>query len=49
MQFKNSSLDKLVKNLLDKDFKHLIEDFGSKFLELLKTKTCLSLRVYEQF
>ena len=42
MQFLNSSLDKLVKNLLDKDFKYLLEKFGSKNLELLK-KRCLSL------
>ena len=38
MQFINSSLDKLVKNLSDKDFKYLIEEFGSKNLELLKQK-----------
>ena len=31
----NSSLDKLVKNLSDEDFKYLGE-FGSKNLELLK-------------
>ena len=37
MQFMNSSLDKLVKNLSDKDFKYLIE-FGSENLELLKQK-----------
>ena len=36
MQFINSSLDKLVKNLSDKDFKYLIEEFGSENLELLK-------------
>ena len=35
MQFMNSSLDKLVKNLSDEDFKYLGE-FGSKNLELLK-------------
>ena len=29
MQFINSSLDKLVKNLSDKDFKYLIEEFVS--------------------
>ena len=29
MQFMNSSLDKLVRNLSDKDFKYLIEEFGS--------------------
>ena len=36
MQFMNSSLDKLTKNLSDKDFKYLIEEFGSK--NLLKQK-----------
>ena len=34
----NSSLDKLVKNLSDEDFKYLVEEFGSKNLELLKQK-----------
>ena len=38
MQFMNSSLDKLVKNLSDKDFKSLGEEFGSENLELLKQK-----------
>ena len=38
MQFKNSSLDKLVKNLSDEDFKYLIEELGSGNLELLKQK-----------
>ena len=38
MQFMNSSLDKLFKNLSDKDFKHLVEKFGSKNLQLLKKK-----------
>ena len=38
MQFMNCSLDKLAKNLSDKDFKYLIEEFGSKNLELLKQK-----------
>ena len=36
MQFMNSSLEKLVKNLLDNDFSYLTEEFGSKNLELLK-------------
>ena len=36
MQFMNSSLYKLVKNLSDEDFKYLIEEFDSKTLELLK-------------
>ena len=34
MQFLNSSLDKLVKNMSDKDFKYLVEEFGSENLEL---------------
>ena len=34
----NSSLDKLVKNLSNNDFKYLIEEFGSKTLEHLKQK-----------
>ena len=34
----NSSLNKLVKNLSDKNFKYLIEEFGSENLELLKQK-----------
>ena len=34
----NSSLDKLAKNLSDEDFKYLVEEFGSKNLELLKQK-----------
>ena len=38
MQFMNSSLDNLVKNLSDEDFKCLVEEFGSKNLELLKQK-----------
>ena len=29
MQFMNSSLDKLLKNLSDEDFKYLVEEFGS--------------------
>ena len=38
MQFMNSSLDKLVKNLSDEDFKYLVKEFGSENLELLKQK-----------
>ena len=34
----NSSLDKLAKNLSDKDFKYLVEEFGSRNLEILKQK-----------
>ena len=38
MQFMNTSLDKLVKNITDEHFKYLTEKFGSKILELLKEK-----------
>ena len=38
MQFMSFSLDKLVKNLTDEDFKYLAEDFGSKNLGILKQK-----------
>ena len=34
----NSSLDKLVRNLSDEDFKYLVEDSGSENLEILKQK-----------
>ena len=34
MQFMNSSLNKLVNNLLDKDSKYLVEEFGSENLKL---------------
>ena len=39
MQFMNSSLDKLVKNLSNDDFKYLTEEFRSQNLELLKQKS----------
>ena len=38
MQCMNFSLDKLVKNLVDEDFKYLVKEFGSENLELLKQK-----------
>ena len=38
MQFMDPSLEKLVKSLSDNDFKYLTEEFGSKYLELLKQK-----------
>ena len=34
----NSSLDLLVKNLMNEDFKYLSEEFSGKFLELVKEK-----------
>ena len=36
MEFMNSSLDSLVKNLLDNDFKYLSEEFSGEFLKLVK-------------
>ena len=42
MQFMNSSLDKLVRNLSDKDFKYLVENCGSRNLEILKQKGAYS-------
>ena len=36
MLFMNSSLDKLVKNLSDDNFKYLSEEFSGKELELVK-------------
>ena len=36
MQFMNRSFDKLVKNVVDKDFKYLVEEFGSESLKILK-------------
>ena len=38
----NSSLEKLVKNLRDDDFKYLTHKFSSKNLELLKQKSTYS-------
>ena len=38
MQFMKFSLEKLVQNLSDNDFKYLNEESGSKNLELLKQK-----------
>ena len=38
MQFMNSNLDSMVKNLSDNDFKYLCEEFSGDFLELVKQK-----------
>ena len=38
IQFMNSSLDSLVKNLSDHDFVCLSEEFSGKFLKLVKQK-----------
>ena len=38
IQFMSSSLDSLVKNLSDNDFKYLSEEFGGEFLKVAKQK-----------
>ena len=38
MQFMNSSVDSLVKNLSDNDFKYLSGEFRDEFLKLVKQK-----------
>ena len=49
MQFMNSSLEKLVKNLSDNDFKYLTEEFGSKNLELLIQKCAYTYDYMDSF
>ena len=49
MQFINSSLEKLVKNLSDNDFKYLTEKFGSKNLELLKQRDAYPYEYLDSF
>ena len=49
MQFMNSSLEKLVKNLSDNDFKYLAEEFSSKNLELLKQKDTYPYEYMDSF
>ena len=48
IQFMNSSLYKLVKNLSNEDFRYLIEESGSENLELLKQKGDYPY-IYKQF
>ena len=49
MQFMNSSLDKLVKDLSDEDFKYLVKEFGSENLELLKQKGAYPYKYINSF
>ena len=49
MQCMNSSLDKLIKNLSDEDFRYLVEEFGSENLELLKQKGAYSYENMNSF
>ena len=48
-QFMNFSLDKLVKNLSDEDFKYLVEDFGYENLEHLKQKSAYPYEYMNSF
>ena len=43
MQFMNSSLDALVKNLTDNDFKYLSQEFNGEQLTLLKQKEIIQM------
>ena len=38
MQFMNSSLDSLVRNLMSEDFTYLSEEFAGEYLKLVKEK-----------
>ena len=49
MQFMNSSLDKLAKNLSDEHFKYLVEEFGSENLGILKQKGTYSYEYMNNF
>ena len=49
MQFMNSSLEKLVKNLSDNDFKYLTQEFGSKNLKHLKQKDAYPYEYMDSF
>ena len=49
MQFMNSSLEKLVKNLSDIDFNYLTEEFSSKNSELLKQKDAYPYEYMDSF
>ena len=49
MQFMNSSLDRLVKNLVDKDFKYLVKEFSCEDLELLKQKSAYPYEYMNSF
>ena len=49
MQFMNSSLEKLVKNLSYNDFKYLTKEVGFKNLELLKQKDAYPYNYMDSF
>ena len=45
----NPSLDALVKNLLDNDFKYLSEELSSAFLKLVKQKGVYPYKYIDNF
>ena len=49
MLFMNSSLNKFVKNLSDKDFKYLSEEFSGEKLELVKQKGICPYEYFSSF
>ena len=49
MQFMNSGLNSLVKNLSDNDFKYLSEEFCGEFLELVKQKAVYPYKYMNSF
>ena len=49
IEFTNSSLDKLVKHLVDEDFKYLVKGFGSENLEILKQKVACPYEYMNSF
>ena len=49
MQFMNSSLEKLFKNLSDNDFRYLTKEFGSRNLELFKQKDAYPYEYKDSF
>ena len=49
MQIMNLSLDKLVKNLSDEDFKYLVEEFGIDNLKILKQKCAYPYEYMDSF
>ena len=49
IQFMNSSLDSLIKNLLDNDFRYLSEEFSGEFLELVKQKRVYPYEYMDNF
>ena len=49
MLFMNSSLDKLVKNLSDNDFKYLSGEFNGEQLELIKKKDIYPYEYFDSF